>query len=590
MTSNDAEKTSEMESKTQAMTPGEQTVLVDIPKVLGSYTLTRLLGRGGMGEVWQAFDKNLERDVAVKLMRKELLQNDDATRRFSREARAVARLNHPNIVHVYAFGDEKGLMYFVMELVEGNTLSQRLKQEGCVDLSDAVGIMMQAIDGLSYACERGIIHRDIKPSNLMITPDGRVKIADFGLAKMVEHDTQMTAAGSAMGSPSYMSPEQARGEEADHRSDIYALGVSLYQMLCGGLPFTGDSPLSVLLKQIQEPLPEPEHLKQLRNGAALDVIKRMTAKAPEDRYQNYEELATALTAVVPERRFVGVHSITSSYPAAGDSDMKSAGAAAVTGTLLAGKGGEPTPSASTALPASDFTSVSSDSEADGPRPVRKRVLGPAAAGVGLLAVVLVAVAIWWLGSGHEKEAAGAGPITAEAGTVTSPGDANADNAIPAAVTPAPAPSAAPAVTPIASPAAAQQTATVSATPAPTTAMQPVDITATVPVMVTPMPGVQTVLTPRAALTDLLPEGVEPLRRGTSGSDAGTPSPVYVLGTEGAAPDEQVPVYRDDLGRVILGRYPAGTRVQVLSSGASMLRVLMPGGEAVYVYRGMTHRQ
>lgn len=162
--------------------------MVQAPKELGCYRLTKIIGRGGMGEVWQAFDTHLERDVAIKLMRKELVANEDAARRFAREARAVARLNHPNIVQVYAFGEEDGLAYFVMELVEGETVAQCLKRKKQIPLDDAIHILLQAIEGLSYANARGIIHRDIKPSNLILTDDVRVKIADFGLAKMVEHD------------------------------------------------------------------------------------------------------------------------------------------------------------------------------------------------------------------------------------------------------------------------------------------------------------------------------------------------------------------------------------------------------------------
>lgn len=590
MTSNDADKTSELESNTHALNPGEQTVLVDIPKVLGSYRLTRLLGRGGMGEVWQAFDKNLERDVAVKLMRKELLQNDDAVRRFAREARAVARLNHPNIVHVYAFGDEKGLMYFVMELVEGSTVSQRLKQEGCVELSEAVGIIMQAIDGLSYACERGIIHRDIKLSNLMVTPDGRVKIADFGLAKMVEHDTQMTAAGTAMGSPNYMSPEQARGEEADHRSDIYALGVSLYQMLCGGLPFTGDSPLSVLLKQIQEPLPEPEHLKQLRKGAALDVIKRMTAKAPDARYQNYEELATALAAVVPERRYVGVHSITASYPAASEATVGTeTGVAPLAATAFDRKSEEKPIRAEESFVPLDRTLSSSSVPVEEPKAAPRNAVGLLVVGLGLLAAVLVAAGIWWLGGRGDGAVEDGSRATVAANDATAPPSAQPGT------TPAPAPTPAGGTNAGTSGSSGSTVAgapspVVSPAPFQTPGMQSVNITATVPVRVTPMPGVQTVLTPRTTLAELLPEGVEPLRTGAGASVAGAQAAIFVLGTAGAGPDEQVPVYRDSQGRVFLRNLPAGTEVQVLRDGAAMLQVRGPDGQAVYVYKRMAKRK
>ncbi|AXA37526.1 MAG: serine/threonine protein kinase [Candidatus Hydrogenedentota bacterium] len=305
----------ETKDSLDSVTAHDPTMQLDVPNQLGVYQLRRMLGRGGMGEVWLAFDTKLERDVAIKVMRRELIAREDAVKRFYREARAVARLNHPNIVQVYAIGEEHNMIYMVMELVDGETVAQRLKRLGPLPLDECVQLLLQAVEGLGYACARGIIHRDIKPSNMMLTSDYRLKITDFGLAKIVEHDSQMTVAGTAIGSPNYMSPEQARGEEADHRSDIYALGISFYQMLTNELPFTGQTPLSVLLKQIQEPLPEPEFLKELAGGKALEVIKKMTAKRPEDRFQTYGGLAAALAALAPNVRVKpAAHAVTSTVP------------------------------------------------------------------------------------------------------------------------------------------------------------------------------------------------------------------------------------------------------------------------------------
>lgn len=288
----------------------DHTIIVEVPAQLGCYRLVNMLGRGGMGEVWLAFDEKLERDVALKLMRKELLANEEAVKRFYREARAVARLNHSNIVQIYTFGEEKKLIYFVMEMVHGETVSQRLKRAGPMPLDEAVPLLLQTIEGLSYANARGIIHRDIKPSNIMVATDFRAKITDFGLAKMVEHDSSMTAAGSTMGSPNYMSPEQARGQEADNRSDIYALGITMFQMLTGKLPFTAATPVSVLLQQIQVPLPEPDELKAMQDGKVLAVIKKMTEKDPDNRYQTYGGLAAAVTALAPGVRVSSAHTPT----------------------------------------------------------------------------------------------------------------------------------------------------------------------------------------------------------------------------------------------------------------------------------------
>ncbi len=298
-----------------SVTGHDPTIIVEVPDKLGCYQLLRLLGRGGMGEVWLAHDTKLDREVAIKLMRRELMAREDAVKRFYREARAVARLNHPNIVQVYAIGEERSLIYMVMEYVDGETVAQRLKRLGPLPLKECVSILLQAVEGLGYAYARGIIHRDIKPSNMMLTSDFRVKIADFGLAKIIEHDSQMTVAGTAIGSPNYMSPEQARGEEADHRSDIYALGISFYQMLTNELPFTGQTPLTVLLRQIQDPLPEPESLRQLENGRVLEIIKKMTAKNPEERFQTYGGLAAALASLAPDIKVQpAAHAITSTVP------------------------------------------------------------------------------------------------------------------------------------------------------------------------------------------------------------------------------------------------------------------------------------
>ena len=356
----------------------DQTQLVDVPKELGIYRLARLLGRGGMGEVWLAHDTKLERDVAVKLMRRELLANAEAVKRFYREARAVARLNHPNIVQAYSIGEEHGLLYYVMEMVEGETVTERLQRLGTYPLADAINVMLQTINGLDYAYVRGVVHRDIKPSNLMLTEDFRIKIADFGLAKLLETDTHMTATGVAMGSPNYMSPEQARGEEADHRSDIYALGITLFQILTNELPFTAPTPITVLLRQIQDQLPEPDMLRELSGGAVLETIKKMTAKSADDRFQTYGGLAAALNVLAPD-----VH-----VPMSGHS---------VTSTLSASRDGSDTPSANNASAATEalagqtLTQGSAQTDESMERGAKKKQLPLIAilSAVGLLSLILV---------------------------------------------------------------------------------------------------------------------------------------------------------------------------------------------------------
>ncbi len=268
------------------------------PRQLGGNRLERLVGRGGMGEVWLAFDPKLERHVAIKTMAPGLAASPDAVARFYREARAVARLNHPHIVQIHQVGEEEGAPFFAMEWVDGETLGDRLRREAPLPLADALALLQQAVDGLGYACANGVAHRDVKPGNMLIDKAGRLKIADFGLARFLDSDaSSATATGVPMGSPNYMSPEQARGETADHRSDIYSLGITLFQMLTGQLPHAGSTPVSILLKHVQEPLPEPELLQALDDGRPLDLIRRMTAKRPEERFQTYEEFQAALSAV-----------------------------------------------------------------------------------------------------------------------------------------------------------------------------------------------------------------------------------------------------------------------------------------------------
>ncbi len=520
MTKDNPDNAQPGQHETHPMEPVERTVMLDVPRELGCYQLKRLLGRGGMGEVWLAHDRNLDREVAIKLMRKELLQNEDANRRFAREARAVGRLNHPNIVHVYSFGDEKGLLYFAMEYVDGETVSQKLKRIRCFELPDAIMTIMQAIEGLGYACERGIVHRDIKPSNLMLTKDGRVKIADFGLAKMVQHDTQVTAAGTAMGSPNYMSPEQARGEEADHRSDIYALGVSLYQMLCGTLPFTADSPLSVLLKHIQDPLPEPADLRDMKDGAILNVIKRMTAKRPEDRYQTYGELATALLIIEPLRGYHSAHVATASLPAAQ--------APASGGNTASLPHAIPNPKTEPHQPA-DGRSVPHSMPAENKSPAL--IIALVAITI-LLLIAGLAMLLTSLSDGDNTTTPmltgeQTQPATPQTSPVSSPVDSvdptpetampsqtaptpqTAQQSIPSAQNPAPSPANA-----VAGPAAsAGPSQASSATPYQSTSpvtsptMQPVDVSVDLPYTPTPFPGQTLQPTPRIPLRDLMPEGI-----------------------------------------------------------------------------------
>lgn len=628
----------------------DHTMKVDVPKELGPYRLTKLLGRGGMGEVWQAFDMNLERDVAVKLMRKELLANEEAVKRFAREARAVARLNHPNIVQVYTFGDQGGVLYFVMEMVEGETITQRMKACGPIPIGECVFLLLQAIEGLSYANARGIIHRDIKPSNLMLTPDYRVKIADFGLAKMVEHDTQMTAAGTTMGSPNYMSPEQAKGEEADHRSDIYALGISMYQMLTGTLPFTADSPLSVLLKQIQEPLPEPEKIRVLGDGAVLDVIKKMTSKDPEQRYQTYGGLAAAISNLAPDVRVKGSHVPTASMKASTGAEVGAGSAAAaahaeaglIRGANESATGTLTSPPAAQLQPPND-TALASHRTQSEPNSRTMAIAG----GVVALMTFIGAGLYFLTPRGSEQGMTGVNSYIPPARPqATQQVDVAAS---PIVETPPPAPT----LTPVAS--STPPLPAVEPTPVP----QP-QVAATVAAPMPPPPIVASV-TPMArnisqlvlgragggviglrdasgsVIANLPPgtklpytsvEGVgqraqyvvtyngnpayvsiseaQPDLLANSGVVASanasarvgikqetaqpTPVPKLVLGTAGASRDERVPLYREPRPVREELRLPAGTEVILVEEAADMYRVQLQNGRTMYVLKKMAQQK
>jgi hypothetical protein len=258
-----------------------------------------------MGEVWLAHDPRLDRRVAIKLMLRQLAEDPQFVARFYREARAVARLNHPNIIGIHQIGEEHGVLFFVMEWVEGESLSDRIHRTGPLPLADALHVILQTVDALEYAHDNGVIHRDIKPANLMFGAGTRLKVTDFGLAKVTTTDAQMTSSGVPLGSPTYMSPEQVHGEPADHRSDIYSLGITFFQLLTGEAPFRGASTFQVMMKHVQETLPEPEPLARMLGGSVMEVIRRMTAKSAADRHATYAGLRADLVRIRDAAREAG---------------------------------------------------------------------------------------------------------------------------------------------------------------------------------------------------------------------------------------------------------------------------------------------
>ena len=223
-----------------------------VGKKLKHFELQKLLGKGGMGAVYLGLDTSLDREVAVKVLSPEIGQDPDLVERFVREARAQARLRHPNITQIYFIGEEQGIHFFVMEYVEGQPLDAVLAGGDLIAWTQALEYTVQAARGLREALSQGFIHRDIKPSNLLVDKDDQVKIADFGLVKSMKGDVELTREGVILGSPLYISPEQGRSENVDHRSDIYSLGCAFYHMLTGGPPFTGPSPVTVITKHVTD--------------------------------------------------------------------------------------------------------------------------------------------------------------------------------------------------------------------------------------------------------------------------------------------------------------------------------------------------
>ena len=259
--------------------------------VLGNrYEILRKIGDGGMAFVYQARDKLLNRIVAVKVLRPEFVDDQEFLVKFKREAEAVASLSHPNIVNVYDVGEDGKVHYIVMEYVDGQNLKEIIQDEGRLEEYTALDIAKQIARALSAAHRNGIIHRDIKPHNILISKDGRqVKVADFGIAKAVSSST-MTNMGSVIGSVHYISPEQAKGKHLTSNADLYSLGIVLYEMIIGRVPFSGDSPISIALKHINEDIAFTEEDKINIPNSVRTIISKMTQKEPVNRYQTAEEL------------------------------------------------------------------------------------------------------------------------------------------------------------------------------------------------------------------------------------------------------------------------------------------------------------
>jgi serine/threonine protein kinase len=270
-------------------------------KALGRYTIERTLGKGAMGVVYEGIDPKLNRRVAIKTILKSHLDPEtakDYSLRFSREAQAVARLNHPHIVQVYDFAEEGDVAYLVMEFIDGKELKHFFDAEQRFELKDAVRIMGELLDALEFAHSAGVIHRDIKPANVMLDAQGRTKLTDFGVARVHDPDrsqAERTQAGTMIGTPAYMSPEQITGSAVDKRSDLFSAGIILYQFLTGEKPFTGGGAWTIAKKIVQEDPPRPSSVNNAVTPHFDAVVKKALSKHPGTRYQSAKDFAAALT-------------------------------------------------------------------------------------------------------------------------------------------------------------------------------------------------------------------------------------------------------------------------------------------------------
>ena len=265
--------------------------------VLNRYKILEKIGGGGMSVVWKAYVLVLDRNVALKILRPEMSEDEDFVRRFRREAQSVASLSHPNIVDIYDVGEDRGLYFIVMELIgKGETLRDRLRKEGRLSVPEALDIAAQICDALSHAHDKKIIHRDIKPQNILLTDQGHVRVADFGIARALG-GISTTSTGIVVGSAPYISPEQAKNGMVSTRSDLYSLGVVLYEMLTGKPPFAGDSPVAVALQHVEKEAPSLRDQDPSVPPEVDRLVMKAMAKDPEKRFQTADEMLRAIRAI-----------------------------------------------------------------------------------------------------------------------------------------------------------------------------------------------------------------------------------------------------------------------------------------------------
>ena len=264
-------------------------------KLDGRYEITELIGVGGMADVYKATDVMENKVVAVKILKNEFSQNDEFLRRFRNESKAIAVLSHPNIVKIYDVGFTDEIQFIVMEYIDGITLKELLEQQGVLRWKDALKFVVQILKALQHAHDKGIVHRDIKPQNIMLFPDGTIKVMDFGIARFSRVDSK-TISDKTIGSVHYISPEQARGENTDERSDIYSVGVVLYEMLTGRKPFDGDNPVAIAMKHIQDTAVSPREIMPSIPEALEEIVLHAMERSPARRYQSAVEMINDISA------------------------------------------------------------------------------------------------------------------------------------------------------------------------------------------------------------------------------------------------------------------------------------------------------
>src|SRR5918994_902810 len=261
------------------------------------YRLEEKIGSGGMSTVYRAYDTTLERWVAIKLMHRDISDDADQLERFRREARAVAQLSHPHVVTVIDAGEDDGAPYIVFEYVEGETLKDRIRRLGRLPVAEAVAYAVEIGRALECAHSHRLVHRDVKPQNVLLDPDGRAKVTDFGIARSLEAQG-LTATGRVLGTTDYVSPEQALGHEVTEQSDIYSLGIVLYEMLTGEPPFRADTQVAVAMKHVKDPLPDVQRRRPEISAALAAVVERSTAKETQNRYPAVSQMVHDLEEVL----------------------------------------------------------------------------------------------------------------------------------------------------------------------------------------------------------------------------------------------------------------------------------------------------